>query len=66
MKNSKIRKEMNNNFSENPAGNIMKELDVAEMDHVAGGAGNTKVSSGAICSITLECSVILWTAICCK
>lgn len=67
MGNTKIRKEMMNDTLMNPAGNILEELNSADLNQIAGatGADVARASNGSLCSVTIECSVVLWTAICC-
>lgn len=67
MGNTKIRNEMMNDTLMNPAGNILEELNAADLNQIAGATGGNvaKTSNGTLCSVTIECSVVLWTAICC-
>lgn len=67
MGNMKIREEMMNGTLKNPAGNILRELDAADLNQIAGAAGSSvaKTSNGTVCSVTIECSIVLWTAVCC-
>lgn len=66
MKNRNIREEMNKNLLSNPAGNIMEELSAADLNQVSGAGDQVaRTSNGTLCSVTIECSVVLWTAICC-
>lgn len=46
------------------AGNVMTELQEAELGNIAGAGAETRGSNGSVCTLTIECDQ-LNTLVCC-
>lgn len=49
----------------NPVGNVMKEMEEAELNRVSAGAGELRMSGGVVCTATAECYYGTYLKKCC-
>ncbi|MDW2797737.1 plantaricin C family lantibiotic [Clostridium boliviensis] len=49
----------------NPVGNVMKEMEEAELNRVSAGAGVLRMSGGVVCTATAECYYGTYLKRCC-
>ncbi len=52
-------------LKEEVAGNVMSELNEAELGEISGAGSETRGSNGGFCTLTIECDQ-LFTVICCN
>ena len=50
-----LRNPINRTNAMNPAGNVMKEMQEAELSRITAGAGEARNSGGVLCTSTAEC-----------
>ncbi|MDE5823549.1 MAG: plantaricin C family lantibiotic [Lachnospiraceae bacterium] len=60
-----LRNPMNRTNTMNPAGNVMKEMQEAELSRITAGAGETRDSGGVLCTSTAECYMGTVLFFCC-
>ncbi len=54
-----------NLYSENAAGNVMLEINEADLNNFSAGAGEPRDSSGSVCTLTAECNAGTVIFLCC-
>lgn len=59
------RNTIENLNKENAAGNVMLELNEADLNNFSAGAGEPRDSSGMTCTLTAECNVGTIIFLCC-
>lgn len=62
---SDLRNPINRTNTVNPAGNVMKEMQEAELSRITAGAGEARISGGVVCTATAECYYGTYLSKCC-
>ncbi|WP_028087812.1 plantaricin C family lantibiotic [Dorea longicatena] len=61
-----MKKNLRSNvLKEEVAGNVMTELNEAELGEISGAGSEARGSNGGFCTLTVECNQ-LFTIVCCK
>lgn len=60
-----LRNPINKTNAMNPAGNVMKEMQEAELSRITAGAGEARISGGVVCTATAECYYGTYLSKCC-